>query len=270
MSKDANYILSVGEQFEERLLRLNAFSNPYTFAFLLRNGLKSGDIVIDVGCGIGELTCWLAEQVGPRGKVVAIDISSEQLALARRRAESRKLTNIEFYELSIYDLNKLDLRFDLVYSRYVVDHVAEQLRALEEMSVITRDGGVICCESSASNMHSAFTYPRIFAREKLHTWFNSLRRLSIYSSDLGMRMPSMLRQLNLKNITLELVQPSLKTYYQREHELLILDECQESLIAQGLATKEDIQEVRKGINAAIKNEKIEFFWFQVAQVSAQK
>ena len=91
MPKDSNYILSVGEKFKERLLRLNAISNPYSFAFLLRHGLKRGDHVIDVGCGIGELTCWLAEQVGPKGKVVAIDISKEQLTLAKQRAKEQQL-----------------------------------------------------------------------------------------------------------------------------------------------------------------------------------
>ncbi|MDP3706426.1 MAG: methyltransferase domain-containing protein [Legionellaceae bacterium] len=96
MVKDSNYALSVGEKFEDRLMRLNVFSNPYSFTFLQRSGLKRGDHVIDVGCGIGELTCWLAEQVGREGKVVAIDISVEQLELARQRAAEKKLSNIEF------------------------------------------------------------------------------------------------------------------------------------------------------------------------------
>ena len=270
MTKDSNYVLSVGEQFEERLLRLNAFSNPYSFAFLLRSGLKRGDHVIDVGCGIGELTCWLAEQVGPEGKVVAIDISVEQLELAKRRAKEKKLSNIEFYELSIYDLNKLNSQFDLVYSRYVIDHIVEQQRALQIMSDITREGGVICCESSAVNTRTAFSYPPILARDKLHAWFDSLRRLSICSSELGFRLPSMMRQLPLKNISIDLIQPTLKTHYQREHELLLLDECQYSFIKEGIATADEIEETRNGIAAAIANEKIEFFWFKVAQVSAIK
>jgi FkbM family methyltransferase len=270
MTKDSNYVLSVGEKFEERLMRLNAFSNPYSFDFILRNGLKTGDHVIDVGCGIGELTCWLAEQVGSQGKVVAIDISKEQLELARRRAKEKNVTNIEFYELSIYDLATLNLQFDFVYSRYVIDHVIEQQRALEGMTNITRKGGVICCESSAVHTRTAFSYPQIAARDKMHAWFDNLRRLSVCSDQLGFRLPSMMRQINLKNISIDLIHPTLKTYYQREHEILLLDECRESFIKQGIATTEEIDEVRKGMSAAIANEKIEFFWFQVAQVSATK
>lgn len=270
MTKDSNYVLSVGQQFEERLMRLNAFSNPYSFAFLLRNGLKQGDCVIDVGCGIGELTCWLAEQVGSEGKVVAIDISVEQLELAKRRAQEKGLTNIEFYELSIYDLGLLNQQFDVVYSRYVIDHIVEQQRALQVMHHITREGGVICCESSAFHTRTAFSYPHVLAREKLHTWFDGLRRLSIYNSELGLRLPGMMRQLQLKNIAIDLIQPTLKTYYQREHELLLLDECQSAFIEQGMTTLEEIIATRKAIQAAIVNESIAFFWFQVAQISAIK
>lgn len=270
MTKDSNYVLSVGEKFEERLIRLNAFSNPYSSAFILRSGIKKGDHVIDVGCGIGELTSWLGEQVGPQGKVVAIDISKEQLELAKRRAKEKNLTNIEFYEISIYDLAKLNVQFDFVYSRYVIDHIIEQQRALEVMTEITRDGGMLCCESSAVHTRTAFSYPQIAVRDKMHAWFDSLRRLNVCSDHLGFRLPSMMRQLNLKNISIDLIHPTLKTYYQREHEVLLLDECRESFIKQGLATEEEIDEVRKGIAAAISNEKIEFFWFQVAQVSAIK
>lgn len=270
MAKDSNYVLSVGEQFEDRLMRLNAFSNPYSFAFLQRSGLKKGDHVIDVGCGIGELTCWLAEQVGSEGKVVAIDISIEQLEIAKRRALAKKLSNIEFYEMSIYDLTKLNTQFDLVYSRYVIDHVIEQQRALKTMSDITRKGGIICCESSAENTRTAFSYPQIPARETMHVWFDSLRRLNIYNPELGFRLPSMMRQLNLKNISIDLIYPTLKTYYEREHELLIIDECQQSFIEYGIATQEEIKAVRKSIAAAIANEQIEFFWFKVAQVVATK
>jgi FkbM family methyltransferase len=270
MAKDSNYVLSVGKKFEDRLMRLNAFSNPYSFAFLQRAGLKKGDHVIDVGCGIGELTCWLAEQVGPEGKVVAIDISTEQLELAKQRANEKGLSNIEFYELSIYDLLKLNTKFDVVYSRYVIDHVTEQQRALATMAEITRENGVICSEVCAFYTRTAFAYPIVPARDTLHLWFDNLRRLNIYSIDLGLRLPSMLRQLSLKKISIDLVQPTLKSYYEREHEVLLIDECRQSFIDQGIATQEEIEKIRASISAAIANEKIQFFWFQVAQVTAIK
>ncbi|MDP3705501.1 MAG: methyltransferase domain-containing protein [Legionellaceae bacterium] len=120
------------------------------------------------------------------------------------------LGSYEFYDISIYDLKTLDTKFDLVYSRYVIDHVVEQQRALQEMSDITRKGGIMCCESSAVNIRTAFSYPLIPARETMHLWFDSLRRLNVYSRELGLRLPGMMRQVNLKNISIDLIQPTLK------------------------------------------------------------
>ncbi|MBN1853043.1 MAG: class I SAM-dependent methyltransferase [Pirellulales bacterium] len=46
--------------------------------------LRSGNDLLEVGCGTGQLTGWLAEQVAP-GRVVAIDFAAEMLDEARRK-----------------------------------------------------------------------------------------------------------------------------------------------------------------------------------------
>ena len=43
---------------------VNEVHGPDTRAFLQRAGLKSGMRVADIGCGIGTISCWMAEQVG--------------------------------------------------------------------------------------------------------------------------------------------------------------------------------------------------------------
>ncbi len=57
--------------------------------------LNKGDVVADIGAGSGYLTFRLAEHVGPKGKVLAVDIQPEMLALIRERMKARKLTNVE-------------------------------------------------------------------------------------------------------------------------------------------------------------------------------
>ena len=57
--------------------------------------LKPGQQVCDFGCGNGYYTLQLARQVGPRGKVLAVDIQQEMLDLLQARAEPRGLDNIE-------------------------------------------------------------------------------------------------------------------------------------------------------------------------------
>jgi ubiquinone/menaquinone biosynthesis C-methylase UbiE len=83
--------------------------------------IKPGDKVLDIATGIGEPAVTAARRVMPNGKVVAIDISSQMLVIAKTRAKSLGLDDLmEFRE---GDGEKLDLpeptaKFDAVLSRF--------------------------------------------------------------------------------------------------------------------------------------------------------
>jgi precorrin-6B methylase 2 len=57
--------------------------------------LRPGQVVADIGAGSGYYTFRMAEKVGPRGKVLAVDIQKEMLALIRQRMKKEKRDNIE-------------------------------------------------------------------------------------------------------------------------------------------------------------------------------
>jgi precorrin-6B methylase 2 len=57
--------------------------------------LKPGDVIADVGAGSGYFTFRMAPRVGPKGKVLAVDIQPEMLALIRERMKKTKVTNVE-------------------------------------------------------------------------------------------------------------------------------------------------------------------------------
>jgi SAM-dependent methyltransferase len=57
--------------------------------------LKPGDVVADIGAGSGYFTFRIAERIGPKGKVLAVDIQPEMLAIIRDKMKVRKLGNVE-------------------------------------------------------------------------------------------------------------------------------------------------------------------------------
>jgi ubiquinone/menaquinone biosynthesis C-methylase UbiE len=65
---------------------------PDKLIFALR--LKKGEIVGDIGAGSGYITFRMAERVGPAGKIYAVDIQPEMLAIIKKRMKERKLTNV--------------------------------------------------------------------------------------------------------------------------------------------------------------------------------
>jgi ubiquinone/menaquinone biosynthesis C-methylase UbiE len=57
--------------------------------------LEPGNVVCDLGCGNGYYTLRFAREVGPRGRVFAVDIQREMLRMLNQRAKRTQLNNIE-------------------------------------------------------------------------------------------------------------------------------------------------------------------------------
>jgi SAM-dependent methyltransferase len=141
-----HYILATGGKDSKRLRLLHDVYGPGTEALLRRAGLRAGLRVVEVGCGSGNTACWVAEQVAPRGSVVALDVSPDQIEQARRQAARRHLRNIEFQVADAYAPRLPEGTFDLAYCRLVLMHLTHPADALAAMRTLVRPGGVVVCE----------------------------------------------------------------------------------------------------------------------------
>lgn len=65
----ADYVLGHTDRERRRLALQAALLNPLTDSFLRRAGVSAGMRVLDLGCGIGEVTLIAARLVGPHGQV---------------------------------------------------------------------------------------------------------------------------------------------------------------------------------------------------------
>ena len=61
---------------------------------LRKVGLKTGQVVVDYGCGAGDFSILAATIVGPDGLVYAVDVDIERLSALRRRADAEGIKNI--------------------------------------------------------------------------------------------------------------------------------------------------------------------------------
>jgi ubiquinone/menaquinone biosynthesis C-methylase UbiE len=104
--------------------------------------LHPGMTVLDCGCGVGSITLDIAERVSP-GQVVGIDIDQTQLAIARRSAAERGLSNVSFERGDVYHLQVADASFQAVLAHTLLIHVRDRTAVLREFyRVLTPDGVV--------------------------------------------------------------------------------------------------------------------------------
>lgn len=105
--------------------------------------LRRGDRVLDMACGAGVYTGWLAERAGPGGRVYGVDISAAYLALARGQPRSARQAPISFQRGSIDALPFGDHTFDLVWCAQSMQSLPDPTSALRELRRVTRPGGTI-------------------------------------------------------------------------------------------------------------------------------
>jgi ubiquinone/menaquinone biosynthesis C-methylase UbiE len=82
--------------------------------------VKPGQRVLDIATGIGEPALLAASRVGAAGLVVATDLSSQMLDIARERANTLGLTNVKFIESDVQGLDFPDGSFDTILCRWGV------------------------------------------------------------------------------------------------------------------------------------------------------
>jgi len=102
----------------------------------------SGDAILDLGCGTGELSAHLAELVGQQGKVVAVDPDIGRVHVAQETHKGVK--NLTFHEGSAaYFPGMSSETYDIVFSNAVLHWVPDKREAFENMFRSLRPGGKI-------------------------------------------------------------------------------------------------------------------------------
>jgi len=145
----------------ERLHIQGASMAPETENMLDLIGVGDGWVCLDIGCGPRGITDILSKRVGPKGRVVGLDMNAAFLEHARASADD----NTEFLLGDAYSSDLSPDSFDLVHMRFVASTAGNVERLLSEAIRLTRPGGVVALqEPDASSLNC---YPPHPAWDKL-------------------------------------------------------------------------------------------------------
>jgi SAM-dependent methyltransferase len=113
---------------------------------------RSGQTILDVGCGTGQTVLQLADKVGPRGHVMGVDISPVVLEAARERACG--LEHVSFIEGDASALDLPEESIDAVFSRFGVMPLPHPVAAFSNFHRMLKTAGrlaFVCWRSLEEN-----------------------------------------------------------------------------------------------------------------------
>ncbi len=140
---EREYVLGTGDVEIQRLGIQHAVWREPAQAAWDKAGIGPGQTVVDIGCGPGYATLDLAQRVGPKGRVIAIDRSRRFLDFLLAQAQARGLNNIECLERDL-DADRLPERCaDHVWSRWVFIFVRSPRALLARVQKMLRPGGTL-------------------------------------------------------------------------------------------------------------------------------
>lgn len=102
----------------------------------------AGSHVLEAGCGIGAQTVILARN-SPGAVITSIDISTDSLKKAEQNAREAGITNVTFRQADIFHLPFPPASFDHIFLCFVLEHLAEPEKALEQLRPLLKEGGTI-------------------------------------------------------------------------------------------------------------------------------
>jgi ubiquinone/menaquinone biosynthesis C-methylase UbiE len=109
---------------------------------------------LDVGCGCGDSALALAEQVGPDGLVIGVDVSSAMLVRARERTKQVPQLQLIEADAATFRPEPPSTRFDLIFSRFGLMFFSDPTAAFRHLHSLLREHGrlaFVCWRSFADN-----------------------------------------------------------------------------------------------------------------------
>lgn len=147
-----------------RLIEQAELMRPLTSRMLSAAGVGAGMHVLDVGCGVGDVSFLVSQVVGEQGSVLGVDIDAAAVEVAQARRRELGITNVAF---RTGDAGSIDFErpLDAVVGRFVLMFVTDPTEALRHSTANLRPGGIVAFQEWVGQVTGASQ-----ARQPLLAW----------------------------------------------------------------------------------------------------
>jgi len=144
--------------------------------------LQNGSRVLDACCGAGASALSAAELVGPKGKVIGVDVAEALLELAQAKAAERRLGNTQFELGDLLSIRFPNESFDAAVCVFGIFFVPDMAAAVQELWRCVRPGGQLAVTTWGPNLfepaNSAFWTSIKNVRADLYKGFHPWDRIN--------------------------------------------------------------------------------------------
>ena len=247
----STYVIRGGLEGRERLRVLARVMWPTTSALFSRVGIAPTARCLDVGCGGGDVTRELAQIVSD-GFVVGVDLDATMVEIARAETAQARVDNVEFRVDDVVQPPADDQRFDVVYARFLLTHLADPAKALENITARVDPGGVLVVEDIDCSGH--FCYPRSPAFARYVDWYIKTAQARGCDPNIGPRLPGLLRDAGLGDIAMNVVQPAGFSGEVKAIAPITMEMVADSMVAAGVATSGEVDQTLEELFAFANTE----------------
>jgi ubiquinone/menaquinone biosynthesis C-methylase UbiE len=136
------YIMTHADTERRRLALQASVINPFTNRFLRDAGVAGGMHVLDLGCGIGDVSLIAGRLVGGQGSVTGVDIDPEALTIAAARAKQEGLGHVRFVQADLAAFEP-GTQYDALTARHILIHMPEPVTLIRRARRFVRPGGIL-------------------------------------------------------------------------------------------------------------------------------
>ena len=115
--------------------------------------LTSSDTVLEYACGTGIITNEIAGNVK---EIHAIDTSSKMIEVAKRKANERKIENINFTQSSIFNERFKQESFDLILAFHILHLLEDRQKAMQQINKLLKPGGLFISTTPCLGEQNSF------------------------------------------------------------------------------------------------------------------
>ncbi|MGF7161538.1 SAM-dependent methyltransferase [Rhodoligotrophos appendicifer] len=171
-------------------------ANAPSRRFFADIGIAPGARVLDVGCGNGDLSRYVAELAGPGGEVVAIDRSEQALAMAKMTNAASDIAQIQYRAVDLSgDFPDLG-HFDVIVGRRVLMYLPDASKTLERLAALAKPNAILAFQEHArAGLPSGLG--DLTLHRQLYNWNWSTIAAEGGDVELALRLAELMQQLGL-------------------------------------------------------------------------